>query len=150
MKNHWWKILGVIFLLHAFLFGLLTPLSPGLPGVFPINGKAGQTLKLQIKGYNTHFDQAKKNSAWLKKGDFALLANQVTGEASGLLNATFELPEHLPSTDSIVPFSLITDNEIDGAAVLPSAVFIKQFSINQEKGNTAWNINTIEKLNLNG
>ena len=74
MKNNWWKILGIILLLYAFLFGVLTPLKPGLPSVYPINGQAGSTITLNISGYNTHFDETDQQRVWLKLADKSLLA----------------------------------------------------------------------------
>ena len=147
MKKHWWKILGVLLMLHAILFGLLTPLNPGLPSVFPINGKVDSKLDLQITGYNTHFLEAKQTRVWLKLEEHSLLASTTEAISSNLLKASFDLPKFLPSEDSIVVFSLIMDNDIDGPAVLPSAVFIKQSQIQPEVGRTNWINHPIENLN---
>lgn len=146
MKNNWWKILGVTLLLYSFLFGILTPLKPGLPSVYPINGQTGNTLNLSITGYNTHFAEAKKQRVWLKLGEQSLLAKSLVSSSSNQLKATFDIPAFLPSKDEVVELSLITDNEIDGASVMPSAIFIKQEAIDSLKGHTLWQNTPIEKL----
>ena len=146
MKNNWWKILGIILLLYAFLFGVLTPLKPGLPSVYPINGQAGSTITLNISGYNTHFDETDQQRVWLKLADKALLAKSVTATSSNQLAATFDLPAFLPSADKVVELSLVTDNEIDGASVLPSAIFIKQAAVDLPKAQALWQNAPIENL----
>lgn len=146
MKNNWWKILGIILLLYAFLFGILTPLKPGLPSVYPINGKTGNTLTLDITGYNTHFEKATKQRVWLKLADQSVLATSVVATSSNQLKATFDIPAFLPSKDAVVELSLITDNEIDGASVMPSAIFVKQTAVDSSKGQALWQNTPIENL----
>ena len=146
MKENWWKILGILLLLYAFLFGILTPLKPGLPNVYPINGQVGSSLSLNISGYNTQFAAAKKQRVWLKLGDQSILATAIEAKASNQLTATFDIPEFLPSEDKVVEMSLVTDNEIDGASVMPSAVFIKQTAIDIGKAQTLWKNTPIENL----
>jgi len=146
MKNNWWKILGILLLLYAFLFGLLTPLKPGLPSVYPINGQAGNSITLNISGYNTHFEEATKQRVWLKLADQSLLATSVVASSSNQLKATFDIPTLLPSKDTIVELSLITDNEIDGASVMPSAIFIKQTVVDSSQGQALWQNSPIENL----
>lgn len=147
MKEHWWKVLGVLLMIYGLTFGLLTPLKPGIPNVYPTNGQTGQTLNLTLEGYNTHFDEAKTTRAWLKLGDRTLLATQTNTTSPTLLTATFEIPKYLPSKDKVVPFTLISDNEIDGASVLPNAVFITQQQVQAELGETLWKNTPIQSLN---
>ena len=146
MKNNWWKILGILLLLYAFLFGILTPLKPGLPSVYPINGKTGNALTLDITGYNTHFDKTKAQRVWLKLDDQSLSATSLVATSSNQLKATFDIPTFLPSKDEVVELSLVTDNEIDGASVLPSAIFIKQAAVDSVKGQALWKNTAIENL----
>jgi len=60
--------------------------------------------------------------------------------------ATFDIPEFLPTEDKVVEMSLVTDNELDGASVMPSAVFIKQTGIDLGKAQTLWQNSPIENL----
>lgn len=149
MRKYWWKILGVLLIIWSYGFGLLTPLKPGIPNVYPFNGNAGETVELTIEGYNTHFKEAKNNRVWLKLGDHSMLGTVIPPTTSNQLKVKFDLPKILPSTDTVVTFSLVTDNEIDGAAVLPSAIFITQDSIAPALALQNWQTAPIENLNQN-
>ena len=146
MKENWWKIIGIGLMLFSLIFGMLTPLKPGLPSVYPFNGKAGNELTVSIQGYNTHFEEAKNQRVWLKLGDYTLASSKLEATSSNLLKATFVTPAVLPSKDSVVVFSLITDNEIDGASVMPSAIFIKQSVIDSSGAAQIWPQNALDNL----
>ena len=146
MKENWWKIIGIGLMLFALIFGMLTPLKPGLPSVYPFNGKAGNELTVSIQGYNTHFEEAKNQRVWLKLGDYTLASSKLEATSSNLLKATFATPAVLPSKDTVVVFSLITDNEIDGASVMPSAIFIKQSVIDSSGAAQIWPQNALDNL----
>lgn len=141
MKNNWWKILGVLLIIYALLFGILTPLKPGLPSVYPFNGKVGEPLELTVQGYNTHFKQAKEQRVWLKLADRTLLGKGLMANSDNSLKVTFDIPTLLPTTDTVVAFTLVTNNEIDGTSILPNAVFIKQNQIDTLTAINTW-INT--------
>lgn len=147
MKKYWWKILCVLLLGYALVFGLLTPLNPGLPSIYPISGKVNTNVVLNIQGYNTQFNQADQNRVWLKLGDKSMIARQTAATNTNLLKATFDIPSHLPSGDSVVVFSLVVDNNLDGAMVLPNALFIKQQELNLPLANKLWKNTPIEGLN---
>ena len=147
MIKHWWKILGVLLVLYTLTAGMLVPLKPGIPAVSPSNGKTGEQLTIQVTGYNTNYQSAKNIRAWLKMaGDRTLLADKVQANTATRLQATFSIPKNLPSADKVVPFALIIDNEIDGAAVLPSAVFITQKNIQEAMGEGLWKNTPIDQL----
>ena len=47
--------------------GLLVPLKPGITALSPTAAQAGETLELEIQGYNTHFALAEDSlRAWLR------------------------------------------------------------------------------------
>ncbi|MEM6320821.1 MAG: cytochrome c biogenesis protein CcsA [Bacteroidota bacterium] len=146
IKEHWWKFLGIALILYGFFFGILTPLKPGLPSVYPFNGKAGTTLDLTIEGYNTHFDSAEKQRVWLKLNDYEMTATKLEPISANFLKATFDLPQFLPTEDSIATMTLVANNEIDGTSVLPSAVAIKQSAISVTQGEQLWKQTPIESL----
>jgi heme exporter protein C len=104
-------------------------------------------LDLNIQGYNTHFDEAKNIRAWLKFEDHTLLASTIKSNSSNQLIASFDIPALLPSPDKVVAFTLITDNDKDGASVLPNAVFIKQTEANAQKALATWKNSPVENLN---
>ncbi len=144
--KHWWKILGVFLIIYSFIFGIIIPLKPGIPNVSPSNVPTGQVLNLTIEGYNTHFDKAENIRVWLKLNDRSLLAESIQAHSPTNMTATFQIPKYLPSKEKIVSFNLIADNEIDGASVLPSAIFIKQQQILPEMGEGLWKNSPIENL----
>lgn len=146
MKNNWWKYLGILLIIYGFAFGMLTPLKPGLPRVYPFNGSAGTPLNLTIEGYNTHFQQAQNQRVWLKLGDRVLLGKNNIATSDNVLKATFEIPALLPTTDTVVAFTLIANNEIDGTSVLPSAVFVKQNQIDTLAAINNWPNQSIDNL----
>ena len=76
-----------------------------------------------------------------------LAGSIVERTSANQLKVKFDLPQLLPSTDSVVTFSLITDNELDGAAVLPNALFIKQDTIAPDLALQNWPNSAIGNLN---
>ena len=60
MKGWWWKILGAVIFLYVIIGGLTIPLKSGVTHSHPGSAKGGETLKLSISTYNTHFLSAKK------------------------------------------------------------------------------------------
>ncbi|MEM1320444.1 MAG: cytochrome c biogenesis protein CcsA [Bacteroidota bacterium] len=149
MKKNWWKILGVLLLLYTILAGMLVPLKPGITRINPNRAAAGESVTISINGYNTHFAQGNEGiRAWLKLDDRrSLEANNIFVENDGLMHATFALPQNLPSTDKVIPMSLIVDNSIDGASVLPDAVFISQSQIDSVQGARLMPPRPIDGLN---
>lgn len=146
MKN-WWKIIGIILVLYTLTVGMLVPLKPGIPEVSPSNAKTGELVTVQIKGYNSHYQTANLNRVWLKlDNDRSMLASNVQVLNENKLSATFSIPKYLPSSDKVVPFSLVVDNEIDGASVLPSALFVTQQSVQKALGEGIWKNAAISNL----
>ena len=148
MKKHWWKLLGVLLLVYSFTVGMLVPLKPGITDVTPSSVASGQEITLKITGYNTHFKDAQKSiRVWLKTDvDHAIEAGQTAIKSNTIMAAEFEIPKFLPSTKSIHECALIVDNDIDGASVLPTAVFLKQTQIDSLKGSIAWSQHKIDRL----
>ncbi|MEM1121631.1 MAG: cytochrome c biogenesis protein CcsA [Bacteroidota bacterium] len=146
IKENWWKILGVILVLFGYIGGILTPLKPGLPNVYPFNGQVNTSLDLTIEGYNTHFDQVNQQRVWLKLGERNLAGKNIIAKSPNNLQVTFDIPKLLPTTDSVAAFTLITSNEIDGTSVLPSAVFIKQTTIDTLGAIAAWPRVSLDEL----
>lgn len=140
LRNYWWKILGVLILLYTFTAGMLVPLKPGIVGVAPSSIRTGEEVQLEVTGYNVNYDQAgEKVRAWLKMDDRrALAVSAIEVRDATHLSLTFRIPEYLPAGERVRDLSLIVDNPVDGASVLPSAVFVTQDSINPTRGEAAW------------
>ncbi|HMQ48674.1 MAG TPA: cytochrome c biogenesis protein CcsA [Saprospiraceae bacterium] len=148
IKKHWWKALGVVILLYVFTMGMLVPLGTGIVKITPNNVRTGESIRFEVKGYNAHFKDCRELRAWLKLDDErALGAEQVEVVDNQSLFLNFQFPSYLPVAKRVQDFTLVLDNELDGTAVLPSAVFVTQDSIDPEMGLKAWQNTPIEKLN---
>ncbi|MCB9349118.1 MAG: cytochrome c biogenesis protein CcsA [Lewinellaceae bacterium] len=147
LKKYWWKALSVIILIYVFIAGLTVPLSPGIERVAPTSVRTGDEVTLEVLGYNSRYDEGGEVRAWLKlDNERALEAESVQVGDGRKLTALFRIPEYLPVGRRVQDFSLILDNEKDGASVLPSAVFITQDSIDPEMGQKAWVNSPIQNL----
>ena len=124
IKGWWWKLLSVVILLTTLIVGLRAPLAPGIESSFPITATSGQTVTLDITGYNTFFKKG-ENNAWLKFEDKGILAAQkIEVKGDTRLEASFTIPTELPNGKEAASYTLIVDNKHDGAIVLPSAISI--------------------------
>ncbi len=142
----WWKILGVVLLIYTFFAGMLVPLKPGIVKVAPNSVQTGETVSLEIEGYNSHF-AAGEMRAWLKlDNERALAAESIDVLDDRRLTATFRIPAYLPVGQKVQDFAVILDNPVDGASVLPSAVFVTQDSVDSQRGEAAWVNQPVEHL----
>ncbi len=144
----WWKAAGVTLLLYAISVGMLVPLKSGIVEATPSAVRTGDTLQLRVTGYNSHYAEAEGNlRAWLKLDDErAIQATEIDVRNDRQLLATFDIPEYLPVRRKVQDLVLIIDNAIDGASVLPSAVFVTQDSLDPEMGLQVWRNVPIEGL----
>lgn len=144
------KILSVLILLYVFTVGMLIPLKPGIVAVTPSAVRTGEDVTLRVEGYNSHYEEGKENlRAWLKLDEeHALAAQAVEVQSNRNVSLQFSIPEYLPGRERVGNFSLILDNPVDGASVLPSALFVTQDSLDPELGKSAWEKQnaTIEEL----
>lgn len=149
MRKSWWKILGVVILIYVIIAGLLIPLKPGILTASPSAAKAGETVSITVEGYNTNFDKAATDlRAWLRsEEDHALMASEIAVVDYNTLNLKFTIPPFIPFESKVKYFSLILDNPVDGASVLPSAVSITQDNINLTAAKSMWPQGTIQNLN---
>ena len=126
MHQAWWKLLGVLILVYAFVAGMLTPLKPNLLSVDPRVAAPGRELVLEVTGYNTNFT-AGENRAWLRAGEGrGLAAREVAVIDDRRARLTFELPATLPEPgDDAARLSLVMNNAADGAFVSPDALLLR-------------------------
>lgn len=137
--KHWWKILSVIIILGVIVFGMMIPLKTGILSVSPSSAKAGETVRLKIEGYNSHYktDEGKVR-AWLKLDENHLLEGEVASFSETQAEATFKFPERLPSQSNIVEFTLLMDSPKDGHSIFPAAVLINQTEVDSIAGARVW------------
>lgn len=145
MKGIWWKALGVIILVYVLVVGMLVPLKPGIVAVLPDTFSSGDTIEMEVTGYNSFYAQADTHRAWLKTEESFNLEDPLFLEAHSIrveddrhLRIRFRLPTFLPGNTLFQGFTLIVDNEHDGPAILPGKVFIRQDSVNSAEGLLAW------------
>lgn len=139
-KKNWWKVLGVAITLYVIVAGLLIPLNPGIVSVSNNAMKAGATSEVTIKAYNVHYTQRPESiRAWIKlDGDATLAASEIEVLDDVSLSIRFDVPDFLPIDRKIVDGVLVIDHEVSGMALLPSAFFIKQDSVDIGRGSALW------------
>jgi heme exporter protein C len=138
--NNWWKWLGVVILLYVIVMGLMVPLKPGITGLTPTAARSGETLELEIQGYNTHFALAEDSlRAWLRLADgYNLPARHIEVKDDLTALAYFDLPDYLPADERVGEVAVVIDNAIDGATALGGVMLIRQDSINLRRGQALW------------
>ena len=145
MKSNWWKFLGVALLVYSFIVGMLVPLKPGIMQVSPSSFKTGDLATLEVVGYNTFYQKSGEQRAWLKlDNDHQLAAQSIEVKGEREMTISFQLPPDLPGEDKVMDAALIIDNAIDGASVLPSAIFITRNS--PSTSPTVWQNDLIAQL----
>jgi len=140
VRQSWWKIAAVVLLMYTLLAGLLFPLKPGVLEVTPNSGRTGEEITVEITGYNSFYKKGEDSMrVWLKLDEArSLKARKIMVWGDRSMEAVFSIPEYLPVDRRVQDFSLIIDNDIDGAVSLPSAVFITQDSLDPEMGERVW------------
>ena len=134
MRQHWWKLLGVLILVYALVAGLLVPLKPNLVSVSPTAAVLGQTQTLDLVGYNTRFlADGGQTKAWLNfmigEEHYTLAADAVQATDDRRARVSFTLPDQLPTPETAAqPMSLIISGPANGTFVVPGAVTVRQTS----------------------
>ena len=148
MLKHWWKALAVLILLYAFTVGMLVPLKPGIVEVNPSRARVGQSISLQVEGYNTQYSKgAEALRAWLKVDDtHAIKASKVNVLSDQMVALNFDIPDQLPGTATVKDATLILDDPTNGTTLMPSAVFLSQDSPDPNAGAALWTA-SIDQLN---
>ncbi|MFZ1703578.1 MAG: cytochrome c biogenesis protein CcsA [Saprospiraceae bacterium] len=125
MKGSWWKLGGVLIFIYVLIGGLTIPIRPGINSVQPSNAQSGEKITLEIKGYNTHFDEVEKTQIWLKLDSLhAIRGTQTKVIDANILSVDFDIPKTFPAGETVYALHLILDNEKDGAFVQPNALFV--------------------------
>jgi len=143
MRQNWWKFLGIAILLYVVIFGMSTPLKPGILRMDVLSSQSngnvaeflpGQSYTFLVKGYNTNFTND-DTKAWLKifdadakkAGDFrgGFESSKLIAKTDTEANITFNLPSGFPLKQEYVDMTLVISNKEDGQAILPNAFLIK-------------------------
>lgn len=152
MRQNWWKILAVLIVLGTLIWGMTSPLYPGIESASPGRTDAGELIVMKIRGYNSHF--AKPGDlprVWLKlDDDHALGATQVMARGDRQLRASFYIPNAFPEPGDVSVLSLVVDSETDGTTVLPSALFVRHKSNGTEPELSLWKKDPVVHLHTRG
>lgn len=147
LKTHGWKALGAVLVLYSLGAGLFIPLKPGILQVDPVSVRTDSLVTIQVQAYNTRFTRARETRAWLKlSNEFMILSDSIAIGSDVRMHARFHIPPYLPIPENSAECALVIDNEVDGAFVKPSAVFIRQTDRNPDLGFAYWRKDQIEGL----
>ena len=121
-----WKWATMLLLLYVFVAGWFVPLNPSIIDVAPDRAVAGDSVVVQVTGYNTSFATSQDQiRAWLRlEGDTVLQSSRIEVTDDRRLSASFYIPSALPFKSEAYPLTLIVDHPTDGSSVLPNAIFI--------------------------
>ena len=131
MKQHWWKILGVLLVVYGIVAGMLVPLRPNAIDVSPTSGKLGESLTVDVVGYNTRFlgaDAGANVVGYLSNGEGGYVrSTQTQIRDDRRASFKFQLPKYLPRPDQDrLEMSLFISNPTDGTFVVPRAITVRQ------------------------
>jgi heme exporter protein C len=127
IKEHWWKLAGIIIFSYVLIGGLLTPLKPGITNISNNTGETGSEFITIVTGYNSNYLTANFNTAWLKYDSIHLIkAGDLEAISENQLKLSFNIPIQFPADKNLYDLTLIINNEIDGTSILPSSIFIRK------------------------
>ena len=135
-----WKWCAIFLLIYVFVAGWLVPLNPGITDVSPSNASGGDTITVQVTGYNTSFTAGTSAPrAWLKlTGDTVLQAFAIDVQHDRQLSASFYIPSVFPFRQQVYPMTLVIDHETDGSIVLPNALFASPAKVQDTAQMALW------------
>lgn len=146
----WWKALSVVLVLYAIAAGILVPLKPGITYVSPETAKTGQTMTLQLHGYNSFYARSEASNirVWLEYDSLnAVLGQGLRILSDTTLEATFTFPNDLPRSSPSVMLNAIIDHPADGVSLLPDAVELSRDTA--AAANAAnWSQNPVSQLHI--
>ncbi len=146
MKGIWWKLLGALLILYSLILGMKIPLKQGITEVNPHSCNSGDSITLEVKGYNTHYTNNTDLKAWLKLAtNHNIVGENIKVIDLTTLQITFDIPNVLPTTNEVSDATLIIEDKSHGIALLPSAVFIQKKE--SSRSNATWKVGLIPTSN---
>lgn len=131
MSHYWWKIASALLVLASLIFGLRTPLAPGVPKVSPDQLNYGAN-SIAVTGYNTHFLAGQEDlKIWIENGDAVYCPYELAIVDNTHLRASFSVTDKVENAF----FDLYVNNPIDGTMYLPNALLQNgiEVSLNPDK-----------------
>ncbi len=120
--------MSVLILLYVMTVGMLAPLATGIVRVDKLRINTNTTFVVQAEGYNSHYQAAAEGqTAYLVLDSIYLIcAKNIEVENDNFLKASFDIPEYLPFEKTELDVTLVINNSIDGASLLPVAATLVQ------------------------
>lgn len=132
MKEWWWKILALVIVLLTLVFGMITPLRPGILYVNPSGFLEGTEIYIDVAAYNSNFSKDNNTLAYLRIDNGQYIPSEGTSvQDRNHVQFQFLIPANVTASANSVMASLIVSNETDGYFTLPSAI-----NINKNNGIT--------------
>ncbi len=156
VRRSWWKVLAVLLVVYGLVAGMLIPLKPNLLSVSPRSAKLGETVTLDVIGYNTSFlgADAGAMNAWLIAGDstdLSLRAESVEVIDNRKAKMTFRIPNFLPDRAAEkATLALYVNSPGDGAFVDPVGLFVRQEAPagSAAEAEDPWRVSSVKKGDL--
>ena len=143
MIKHWWKALGAGLILYSLIVGLSVPLKSGILDVSPAMLEGGKSYDLIINTYNATFSDEHPIDVWIKiDNDNALAAASVKVLNETKLSAHFDIPNYFPNEKENWAYSILINDEVNGAFIRPRSVAVKFNGITK----TDWHNDEIKSL----
>ncbi|MBL7826653.1 MAG: cytochrome c biogenesis protein CcsA [Saprospiraceae bacterium] len=140
----------MLILIYVIIAGIGVPLKPGIDRVAPLSSKAGQSIELQVFGYNSTFSEtaSEKIRVWLEFDSLhAIQSGKVDVKNDTTLLASFQIPARLPQNKQSVLLNVIVDHPTNGVSLLPAALeVLADTAVNTDAGN--WNEHPISQLHV--
>ncbi|MEO0732084.1 MAG: cytochrome c assembly protein, partial [Bacteroidota bacterium] len=151
MRAQWWKILSVMLVTLCLIVGMLIPLKPNLQSVTPRAATPGETVVLEVTGYNTSFVEG-ETQAWLRAApELSLPATNVRVLDARRAELTFAVPRYVPRPErGKQTYAIIVNTNQDGAFVDPLGLTVRETepAPSQELAEAPWRANALQKGDL--
>jgi heme exporter protein C len=148
----WWKALSVVLVVYSLLAGMLAPLKPGITRTNPETAKSGQTVTVQVFGYNSFYTRSAANELrlWLEYDSLhALVGRDLKILSDTSLEAVFTFPVYLPNATASVRLNAILDHPKDGVSLLPGALeLVKSTDTMAVAGTSSWSSDPVANLHV--
>lgn len=156
MRRHWWKALGVLLVLYGIVAGMLVPLKPNIVEASVRTAKLGETITMDVVGYNTSFAAADAGAlkGWLRakpvndtSPEFSVAATDVKVLNDREASFTFTLPDYLPDVNAKkATLSLIVQNPVEGYFADPFGISVRQENpaASPQRAQAQWIVSSIK------
>ncbi len=147
----WWKFTAIALILYTLIAGLLVPLKSGIQSTTPAFVKTGDSVTVQLDGYNTMFLQSADRPirAWLSFDEtHAIAGTNVKALSDTKLEATFVVPGVLPNQLKSTFLNVIVDHPSAGTSLLPSGIEVRMGEGVANSDSSGWRSQPVGQLHV--